>query len=157
MLAPIAKTLSILTAILTLTGCQTQQDIDDPVSFGRADCRRLADHPEIARQFELDSAVCDGRAQAAGLSGTASMWSGSLVTAIDKAVVTNNIALATVRSCMAERGYLLKRRSEHLAMCAVSVPAPALPRRVAPAPAPKRSAGKPVEFLPTVARPAGQQ
>lgn len=104
---------------LLLAACQTvpPEQQEDPEVFGRVDCRRSANDPEVAALYQQDSAVCLGRAQAASLSGTAAMHGQGIVGGLDKAITSNNIGKATLISCMAERGYLYKRKSEHNTMC----------------------------------------
>lgn len=118
---------------ISLAACATpgDQNPEDPIVFGRVDCQRSENNPTIQAAFEQDSAVCKGRAEAASLSGTSSMNGGGLVGALDKAVTQQQIGKSTIVSCMAERGYLLKRRSEHTAMCSAIAAQKA-------APAPKR-------------------
>lgn len=103
--------------LLIVAGCQTQQDQEDPMTFGRVDCQRTIGNPALTLQFEQDTAICQGRGDAAALSGTAVMQGGGILGAIDKGVTGGNINRSTVLSCMAERGYLYKRRSEHLSTC----------------------------------------
>lgn len=85
--------------------------------YGRLDCKRRTD-PSINIIFEQDTAICSGRAQVAGLTGTASMPVAGLGGVIMRDMTAHHISTASLTACMAEKGYLYKRRSEHEAMCA---------------------------------------
>ncbi len=122
-----------------LSGCQTtEQQAEDPLQWGRFDCKRLADGPQIAVEFDQAKAVCLNRAQAAGIAGTAAMptgygLGGAMVSGINRGITSSQIQDATIKSCMAERGYLLAKMSEHEARCPrsapVAIPAPVAPKR----------------------------
>lgn len=99
-----------------LLGCQTTQDQTDPMLWGRVDCKRSGD-PKVAIQFEQDKAICSGRAQASAIAGSAPMPAFGLAGALARGIAHDNISNATTTSCMAERGYLWKRKSEHDALC----------------------------------------
>ena len=43
---------------------------------------------------------------------------GAIVDGIEQGMARNQIAMSTVMSCMAERGYLFRTRAEHEAVCA---------------------------------------
>lgn len=112
-------------AILLLAGCATNNTaaVEDPVGWGRVDCQRGDGNPVLEGQFEQAKAICLGRAQAAGLAGTAGMPAGgrNLGDAIGNGIVAGvtqaRISDATASSCMAEQGYLMKTRSAFEASC----------------------------------------
>jgi hypothetical protein len=107
-----------------LGGCVTQAETvpDDPMIFGRADCQRAEGNPVIQQDAEQVKQICLGRAQAAAVAGTANMpagygLGGAIAAGIAQGAAANQITSATVNSCMAEHGWLFKRKSEHIAMC----------------------------------------
>lgn len=110
-------------AALALAGCQTTQEAqDDPLMFGRVDCRGPVGRPEVSRHFEQAKAICMNRADAAATAGTANMpmgygYGGAIAAGINQGITAASIRNSTAVSCMAEQGYLLKRRSEFVAMC----------------------------------------
>ena len=138
----------ILFAALMLTGCQTVSAPEDPTLWGRFDCMRMADGPEIQAEFEQAKLICSGRSEAAAIAGTAAMpnrgrgLSGAIVSGIEQGITGAQISVATAKSCMAERGLFLAKKSEHLARCPTSVvvadarPALRKPAAVKPVPEP---------------------
>lgn len=134
------RILSAIAVMMLLSGCQTtQEQAEDPVQWGRFDCQRAADHPELTPQFEQAKLVCVNRAQAAGIAGTASMptgygMGGAIASGISAGIAQAQIQNATINSCMAEYGYMLLKRSEHVARC----PATAVKPPEAPEPPKKR-------------------
>ncbi|MFG1256335.1 hypothetical protein V5F79_03355 [Xanthobacter flavus] len=101
--------------------------------WGRVDCKRAADHPELKPEYEQALAICENRAIAAGTAGTANMpggygMAGAISAGINQGIAEGNIRRSTTISCMAERGYLLKKKSEHTAACAEAKPLPASPK-----------------------------
>jgi len=132
---------AVLTATALLMGCQTTQEAaEDPILWGHIDCQRSADHPEFNTQIEQAKLVCINRAQAAGIAGTASMptgygLGGAISSGINAGIAQGQIENATVKSCMAEYGWMLSKKSEFDARCPVPVAVVAPP---APPPPPKK-------------------
>lgn len=128
------KNLAIILVVPVLFGCvsaqQRQLDIEDPVGWGRFDCERVADRPELHQVAEQAKAICGPRAEAAAIAGTAAMPSGyglggAIAAGVNQGMTARQINDATLRSCMAEQGYVLSRKSEFDARCpAKIVPAP---------------------------------
>lgn len=117
---------SLLICSLALTGCaagafdQSGVPEDQRKIFGRADCRRHTDHPELARDYERIQTVCVARAEAAGQSAAAATDTsqyGAIAGGFAQAMAQRDVAVPTVISCMAEHGYLWRTRAEHKAMC----------------------------------------
>lgn len=140
------KIIAALAATTLLCSCQTtQEQAEDPPQWGRFDCQRAADHPELLPQFEQAKLVCVNRAQAAGIAGTASMptgygLGGAIASGISAGIAQGQIQNATVNSCMAEYGYMMSKKSEHEARCpvvAVTPPEPPAPPKKKPKPKPK--------------------
>ncbi|MCG5237114.1 hypothetical protein [Xanthobacter oligotrophicus] len=104
-----------LIAALGLCGCATAgNDGDDPQTWGRVDCKRAADHPELMPEFEQAKAVCFNLASANAAAASANTQG------LAGAVTAMQVNSGTAESCMAQRGFLLKRKSEHNAMCAAA-------------------------------------
>jgi hypothetical protein len=143
---------ALLAALAVLSGCaHSQQENPDPELWGRVDCQRFADNPALEVEFDLAKTVCGHRAEAAALAGTSGMpmghgIAGAIAAGIAQGITAAQIKTATVQSCMAERGYLLKRRSEHLAICArIAPPPPPPPPPITKAkPKPKKKSPPPV-------------
>jgi hypothetical protein len=134
---------AIVLLALGLGGCVTAQAPEEPQIFGRIDCRRATDSPDVLALNEQAEAICKPRAEAAAIAGTSSMptgrgWAGAIVSGINQGITQNQIAKATVISCMAEQGYLLKTRSEHEAMCEAMKPKPKVATVVRRVPRPPR-------------------
>lgn len=112
---------TLLIVCAVLGGCNTaaNQVPEDPIQWGRFDCRRLADGPEFVAQFEQAKAVCSNRSQADGMAGSAAVR-GEISAAITAVQIQNS----SLKACMAERGYTLARSSEHDARCPAVSPAP---------------------------------
>jgi hypothetical protein len=119
------KILMVLGA-LALGGCVAVPEPGSPEQkvFGRLDCRRLAEGPELRQDFSRAEAICVGRAQASAAAGSATVHpygyglSGAIATGIEQGLTERRIGEATVISCMAEQGYLYRTRSDHEAICA---------------------------------------
>lgn len=119
------RLLAPLGVVLVLAGCARKTDTatEDPVGWGRVDCKRGAGDPVMEAQLEQAKAICSGRAQAAGLAGTAGMATGgrnigdSIGNGIVAGVTQARITDATASSCMAEQGYLLRTLSSFEAAC----------------------------------------
>lgn len=104
-----------LIAAMGLCGCATTGiDSDDPQTWGRVDCKRAADHPELLPEFEQAKAVCFNLASANAAAASAGTQG------LSGAVTAMQVNAGTTESCMAQRGFLLKKRSEHNAMCAAA-------------------------------------
>ncbi|QPF83937.1 hypothetical protein IC762_30490 [Bradyrhizobium genosp. L] len=142
------KIIVALGGALLLAGCVAQAETvpEDPLVWGRVDCQRLADNPVLQVDFEQARTICSSRGQAASIATTANMpdghgLAGALVAGMNKGVVGSQIGNATVAGCMGEMGYLMKTRSEHLAMCEAvlehrkrTASVPAAPKSTKPAP-----------------------
>lgn len=109
---------------LVVSGCATApQSPDDELVFGRVDCRLGADHPELLPEFEQAKAICSNRGDAQGEAASASMGTGGgLGGSVVRAMTSVSVRDKTAISCMAERGYLLKKRSEYMAWCEAMYP-----------------------------------
>jgi hypothetical protein len=120
------RNLGIVALCAALGGCAAQANnaaVEDPQGWARVDCQRGLGNPVLEAQLEQAKAICTGRAQAAGLAGTAGMPTGGrnlgdaigngIVAGVTQAQITN----ATASSCMAEQGYLLRTRSSFEAVC----------------------------------------
>lgn len=113
----------IAAACALLAGCNgSQTSTAEQNIFGRVDCKRFADYPELEIEFEQAKAVCLPRAQAAAVAGTTAIpvghgVGGAIASGIERGMAQREIGVSTAVSCMAERGYLFKPMSEHLAMC----------------------------------------
>lgn len=110
---------------ILLAGCvaqASQQNVEDPPLWGRVDCQRLADRPDLEIEFEQAKTICLSRGQAAAVAGTAAIpvgrgLGGAMASGIERGITANQIGTATINGCMGEMGYLFKPKSEHLAMC----------------------------------------
>lgn len=117
------KTIAIIAVSILLSACNgSQQSTQEASIFGRVDCKRLADYPELEIEFEQAKAVCLPRAQAAAVAGTTAIpvgngLGGAIASGIERGMAQREIGTSTTVSCMAERGYLYKPMSQHLAMC----------------------------------------
>ena len=74
--------------------------------YVRADGKRLADHPTLAQQLEVDKAVCKGRAQTVGLETPKEIDSKNTVLQIVSVGMKEGKISDIMQGCMAERGYL---------------------------------------------------
>jgi hypothetical protein len=147
----------LIIGALCLTGCQTTGDPEDPIVWGRFDCKRHSQFPELAVEWEQAKLICGGRAQAAAVAGTAAMpggygMSGAIAAGINQGIAGAQISQATATSCMAERGYRMSKASEFDARCPiapvvvatappVSTPRPKSAAAAKPAPAAKPTVG----------------
>lgn len=110
---------------LGLAGCvaQASQQTQDPELWGRVDCQRGAGNPVLEQEFEQAKAICGGRAQAAGISASASMPAygrgigGAIADGIAQGITSAQVSNATAMSCMAELGYIKRPQSAHVAAC----------------------------------------
>ncbi|WP_162561217.1 hypothetical protein [Methylobacterium terrae] len=114
----------ILGGMLALGACNSARQPEEPKVYGRVDCKRAADHPELDIEMEQAKAVCLPRAEAAAVAGTTAIpvgrgIGGAIASGIERGMAQRQIGEATTISCMAERGYLFKTRSEHLQMCEI--------------------------------------
>lgn len=95
-------------AVVILAGCQTsapppapqpavpvQTDPNDPLFWGRQDCKRLSSSPEIKASFDSDKAACEAQT---GLPA-------------------DQITVGSIYYCMADKGYNYRTRSEHDKAC----------------------------------------
>lgn len=119
-------------AAAALAGCAGQQDMSDPVVWGRVDCRRAGDDPALVAKFEQDKAVCLAKAEVtAEVSRAQFGYQPSLVGALSAGVQADRVGVAAAKACMAEAGYLYVARSAHDARCSTpaATPTPATKRR----------------------------
>lgn len=115
-------------AAVTLAGCAGQQDLNDPLGWGRIDCRRAVDDPALSTKFEQDKLVCAAKAEAtAEVSRSQYGYQPSLVGALSAGVQADRVGAAAARACMAEAGYVYIARSAHEARCAKPASTPATP------------------------------
>jgi hypothetical protein len=91
----------IACAALALTACTS----DKGKTWLRIDGRSVHSTPELAKQFELDGAICNGEMQKAGLSYGGNQAYG-LVPALVEDYNKAEGMLGVARGCMAQRGYL---------------------------------------------------
>jgi hypothetical protein len=106
-----------------LAGCAKEVPIEEQPIWGRFDCRRQADDPEVAMLFEQAKTICVNRAEAAAVAGTTAIpvgrgIAGAIASGIERGQAQNEIGTATTLSCMAEQGWARKPRAEHEAVCA---------------------------------------
>jgi hypothetical protein len=154
------KNIFALSATLLLAGCVAQAETvpEDPPLWGRVDCQRLADNPTLQLEFEQAKTICLSRAQAASVAGTANMpeghgLGGAMVAGINQGAAANQISTATATGCMGEMGYLMKTKSEHLAMCAAIKEQRERIAAAAPAPTSKKHTAKPPSLSAVVNSP----
>ena len=154
-------------ASFALAGCVANQQVaeQDPMIWGRLDCRRAEVEPAIAVENERVKAVCLPRAEAAAIAGTSAMpvgygIGGAIASGISQGIASNQIATKTLASCLAEHGYLNRRRSEHEAYCAAMAPPPPPPPPLKPRSKqpPRQQADRVATVNPVapVARPASE-
>lgn len=91
--------LRYLCLVLALGGCQSTENV-----WLRTDGRRTTSDPKLSQQFDIDTAVCDGEAAKANMSGFAD---GGLLPALERRRSSETV----VKGCMAQRGYLLVPRT----------------------------------------------
>ena len=110
-----------------LAACNASQQPPDasvpegPI-FGRTDCQIMSGNPTLTRQFEVAKEVCVNRAEAASISGTTAIPVGygvgdAIASGIQRGTAQGQIFAATIKSCMAEQGYILRMRQEHIEAC----------------------------------------
>lgn len=154
----VLKTMAPL-ATLLICGCQTTAEQQaDPLAWGRIDCQRADNTPALLQPFEQAKLVCVNRAEAAGIAGTAAMptgygLTGALVSGMNKGITASQIQDATIKSCMAEYGYSLLRKSEFDARCPIvqaAAPPPPTPKKTRKTP-PQSSKG--ISTVPVVTIP----
>lgn len=97
--------LAAFVASLALAGCQT--NADRTAHFERIDGRKLADHPELAKQAEQDYAICRGEGAKAALSAGTIHYSGVAGSIMADQVRASNTDKVTMvmEGCFASRGY----------------------------------------------------
>ena len=91
--------------------------------WGRVDCQRNNDSPAIAQEWELSRSLCTTKSKAASVAGTAAMPDGhGLVGAAmagwNQGIAERDISDNTLVSCLNERGYIFRAKSEHDRVCA---------------------------------------
>lgn len=74
--------------------------------YVRADGKRLADHPALAAQLEVDRAVCKGQAQKIGMETPKEIESKNTMLQIVSVGMKEGKISDIMQGCMAERGYL---------------------------------------------------
>lgn len=105
---------------LALVGCQTATTSLDDYIFVRTDGHRLADNPSYGPKFEIDKTICIGEVQKISAGATPIYFQG-IGGAISAAMIQdqNTRALIDVlKGCMAQRGYVLVKKSEAPAVAA---------------------------------------
>jgi hypothetical protein len=125
-------TVAALSLAALNSGCQTvaqQPAEDDPVGWARFDCQRSSHNPVLEGELERAKLVCNGRAEAAAIAGTAHIRPGysmgsAIVAGVEAGQKQTQISHATGTSRMAEYGYRLSKRSEFVAVCPLPPPAP---------------------------------
>lgn len=96
------RKISIATlALLALSACTS----DKGKVWLRTDGQSVHSTPELAKQFEIDGAICDGEMKKAGLSYGSNRAEG-LVPALAEDYNKAEGMLGVARGCMAQRGYL---------------------------------------------------
>lgn len=99
-------------ALITLAGCQTSPPpplpppqpqatspvppSDEPLVWGRQDCKRATTNPEIVAAFSSDKGYCE----------------------TDSGLKEGDSVTARMVSCMSDRGYSYRTKNEHDAACA---------------------------------------
>jgi hypothetical protein len=117
------RTGAALAACFVLAGCQTTAEQQaNPPNWGRIDCQRPAQRPELRPLFEQAKLVCQERALAAAVAGTSSMprgngIGGAIASSIATRMTKEEIAVSTAKSCMAEYGFVLMTQPEHDQRC----------------------------------------
>jgi hypothetical protein len=118
--------ISMCAALLLLVGCaHQQQNPEDPLGWARFDCQSMKNRPDLQPEFDQAKEVCSNSAQAQSMSARGQMRGRSLVDAVANDINANQIAVASGKACMAERGYKFEKQSEFEARCPVPPPAPA--------------------------------
>lgn len=133
---------AVVAASLILAGCQTTAQQENPPIWGRIDCQRAVENPQLTVLFEQAKLVCQNRADAAGTAGTAGMPTGrgiggAIASGIAAGITHAQISVSTAKSCMAEYGFMLASRQEHEMRC-VSVRAAMAPPPATTSPATAR-------------------
>lgn len=105
--------LAMVPACAVLAGCVSDPAETTVAAIGggdrvyvRADGKRLADHPALAQQLELDRAACKGHAQTVGLETPKEIESKNLAVQIVSVGMKEGKISDIMQGCMAERGYL---------------------------------------------------
>ena len=115
-------TAAVALLALAVGGCvSNQQDANDPIGWGRIDCRRSTD-PEIAAHAEQARLMCQAMAESAGTMATATMpagrgMGGAIASGIESGMARQQVTVAAGKDCMATQGYIMSRRSEFEARC----------------------------------------
>lgn len=109
-----------LAAAALLGGCMAQANTtaEDAPVWGRMDCQRAAGNAAVQAEADHARQICTSRAEAVAVAGTANMPGGrGIGGAMVAGMTSGQIRVATAASCMGELGYILKTRTEHIAMC----------------------------------------
>lgn len=128
-------------ALVALQGCATTTEtaqVADPELFGRVDCQLSVGNPKLMVEYEQAMAICKPRAEAAAVAAGSNIpvgygMGGAIASGIQRGMTEGQVGKATAISCMAERGYILRKSSEHEAVCA-SIKAQEKPQRATPRP-----------------------
>jgi hypothetical protein len=96
-----ARVFAILLITVNLAACNPNAG----KIWMRTDGRSVSSTPELAKQYELDAAICKGEMQKAGLSAGTNYYNG-LVPAIAEEQRRGGAMSDVARGCMAQRGYL---------------------------------------------------
>lgn len=98
------KRLAFVT-LFALGACQST----DPMVWVRTDGQRATGNPALEQQYKIDSAICVGEAQKAGLAAPVVYMNANPVSAATAGAVVGSQARAgqdVMAGCMAQRGYL---------------------------------------------------
>jgi hypothetical protein len=96
----VARTLAVLSVAFVLNGCITHSKApsvaaEDPLIWGRIDCQRGEGNAALQQAFEQAKVTCIARGESAR--------------AVDGSAGNNR--------CMNEQGYILRTKTEHVAVC----------------------------------------
>lgn len=108
---------AVMALALVSAGCATSatpvQD-DDPFMFARVDCRSMAANPSLIPEFERAKASCFNKA-----SLTAEQLSAGYGI-LSSQIIYNSANSRLIVACMADYGFLWRRKSELAVLCPVS-------------------------------------
>jgi hypothetical protein len=114
---------AIVVVAVQLIACAREVPPEQQKLFSRSDCQFISGNPALEQQFELAKQVCVPRAQAAATTASSNIpmgrgMGGAIAAGIEGGIVEAKVGMNTMMSCMAEQGYLLRTRTEHLEACA---------------------------------------
>lgn len=99
------KRMLAIAGLAALAGCQSA----DPMVWVRTDGQRATGNPALEQQYKIDSAICVGETQKAGLGAPVVYMSADPVSAAMAGAVVGSQARASgdvMTGCMAQRGYV---------------------------------------------------